>query len=558
MVQQVKQPESATGLGSMFDDIGTIAVIGLTIFAVAAVLFAARMIVEYDRRLKAAKRREALTIETSEEQMMQILKRMPLAIIAMSAQDGNRVLFTNEQADALLAGKNPLMLPFLGENGINLPPYKNPFRLALSGQIEHDRTKIRLARADGRIGYIEISSTFLDEEDEKSDILFMMNDVSEKVVAETALNQAQKLEAIGQLTGGVAHDFNNLLTPIVGGLDMLRKEKNLTPRAKRVIEAALQASQRATTLIQRLLAFARRQTLHISNVDAKELVFGIEDLIRRTLEPNIDFKIEATESMGVKVDASQLELAVLNLVINSRDALPEGGSIGVGVECVNIDGHEGLDIPNGEYVCISVTDNGSGMSDDTIKKAIEPFFSTKGIGKGTGLGLSMAHGLAAQSGGELRITSAVGLGTRIDMFFPKVEIEEKAEDGNEIYDNFNPQQLTILVVDDEEIVRQATTEVLRDLGHDVIQASSGMNALGILRKTPEINLVVTDHLMPGMTGANLATEIYNSYPRLPVMIITGYTNLDELPKNVPFLSKPFKQREMAKMIEYVTTKHRRS
>jgi CheY-like chemotaxis protein len=144
------------------------------------------------------------------------------------------------------------------------------------------------------------------------------------------------------------------------------------------------------------------------------------------------------------------------------------------------------------------------------------------------------------------------------MFFPKVEIEEKTEDGNEIYDNFNPQQLTILVVDDEEIVRQATTEVLRDLGHDVIQASSGMNALGILRKTPEINLVVTDHLMPGMTGANLATEIYNSYPRLPVMIITGYTNLDELPKNVPFLSKPFKQREMAKMIEYVTTKHRRS
>lgn len=507
----------------------------------------------FDRRVGAIMVREARSVAANERHLRQILTRMPLGIVAVSSLGENETLFTNPQAEAILGGRSPLSLPFLDIEGMALPAKDNPFRRALGGEAIADRTLMRVARPDGRVGFLEVSATRLNDDDGSSEIVFMIHDATARMEAETALNQAQKLETIGHLTGGVAHDFNNLLTPIVGGLDMLRREKDLSARAQRVIEGALQASQRATTLVQRLLAFARRQTLQARTIDASALVDGLQDLIIRTLGPTVETVLETPEPAGVRVDPSQLELAILNLAVNGRDAMGEGGKITIAVHSVTIDGHVGLGVPNGDYVCISVSDTGTGMSEATMRRAIEPFFSTKGVGKGTGLGLSMAHGLAAQSNGELRIVSAVGMGTRVDLFFPRVELEHDQDAREEGEEAQTIAAMTVLVVDDEEVVRQATAEVLRDLGHEVVQASSGIQAVGMIRSNPDIRLVVTDHLMPGMTGAALAGEISTLAPSLPVLIITGYANPDELPKHLPFLAKPFRQKDLARMIGNLMT-----
>lgn len=536
--------QSATG--SL--DQGTLAV--LVGSGTITILFLALMSAVFDRRLGEVELREARSVAANEQHLRQILTRMPLGIVAISTTPPHETLFSNPQADGILGGRSPLNLPFLDGEGHALAQKDNPFRKALVGEAWPDRSMMRLARPDGRNGYLEVSATRLRDGERASEIVFMINDSTARMEAELALNQAQKLETIGQLTGGVAHDFNNLLTPIVGGLDMLRREKDLSPRALRVIEGATQASQRAATLVQRLLSFARRQTLQPRVVDSRALLDGLRDLISRTLGPTIETEIDAPVSLGVKIDPSQLELAILNLAVNSRDAMPSGGRISIATRQVTIEGHEGLSLPNGEYVRLTVCDNGTGMSEETLRRAIEPFFSTKGLGKGTGLGLSMAHGLAAQSNGEMRITSALGAGTRIDMFLPLVEIEADQsvtmdDDGG---DEPRVDPVTVLVVDDEDLVRQATSEVLRDMGHEVLQASSGLTALACLKSNPDIRLVVTDHLMPGMTGAALAGEISRIAPSLPVLIITGYANPDELPRNLPFLAKPFRQRDLARTV----------
>lgn len=504
----------------------------------------------FDRRLGMYAMMQAKASAASENHLRQILTRMPLGIVVISGGESREILFTNPQADAVLGGRSPINLPFLDADGLTLPARDNPFRRALEGEALEDRTLMRIARPDGRSGFLEIGATKLRDEDGSSEIVFMIDDATSRIEAETTINQAQKLETIGQLTGGVAHDFNNLLTPIVGGLDMLRREKDLSARAQRVIDGAMQASQRAATLVQRLLAFARRQTLQPRTVDAAGLLSGLEDLIGRTLGPTIDTFIETMEPVGVHVDPGQLELAILNLAINSRDAMPDGGRINITAKAITVDAHQGLTVPDGDYVCISVADNGTGMSEVTLRRAIEPFFSTKGVGKGTGLGLSMAHGLAAQSNGELRITSALGMGTRIDLFFPRVPIEneEEAREDGEV--EMTP-AMRVLVVDDEEVVRNATSEVLKDMGHEVIQASSGIQALNMIKAAVEIDLVVTDHLMPGMTGAVLARELSNLVPDLPVLVITGYANPDELPKHLPRLTKPFRQKDLARTISTI-------
>lgn len=515
--------------------------------ATVALLALGLMFAVFDRRLGAVQLREAKSVAENERHLRQILSRMPLGIVAVSTNEPYETVFANPLAHEILGGRSPLGLPFLDVQGTALPARENPFRRALAGESWPDRAIMRIARPDGRTGFLEVSATRLHEEDGSSEIVFMITDATTRIETENTLNQAQKLETIGQLTGGVAHDFNNLLTPILGGLDMLRREKGLSPRANRVIEGAMQASQRAATLVQRLLAFARRQTLQAVSVDMKGLLEGLHDLIVRTLGPTIETVVDVPETLGVRVDPSQLELAILNLAVNSRDAMPDGGRLTISARSHMVDNHLGLSVPNGEYVRITVEDDGTGMSEDVLKRAIEPFFSTKGLGKGTGLGLSMAHGLAAQSNGEMRITSAPGSGTRIDLYLPRIEmtVEASADADEEVADQ--PQSVTVLVVDDEELVRQATAEVLRDMGHEVLQAASAIQALGMLKSNPDIRLVVSDHLMPVMTGATLAMEMRTQAPDVPIMIITGYANPDALPKGLPFLAKPFRQRDLARM-----------
>jgi signal transduction histidine kinase/CheY-like chemotaxis protein len=374
----------------------------------------------------------------------------------------------------------------------------------------------------------------------------------EREEALAQLHEAQKLETIGQLTGGVAHDFNNLLTPVMGNLDLLRRRIPADDsRSQRLVENALQATGRAATLVQRLLAFARRQDLQPKAVDVSGLLAGIEDLVMRSIGPIISVTVRSPPNMpAARVDPSQLELAVLNLAINARDAMPSGGRLNIEVRQEEVRPRPWEALKAGNYICISVVDTGVGMDAATLKRAIEPFFSTKGVGKGTGLGLSMVHGLAAQSGGALLLSSKMGIGTRAELWLPVADEEATASEQTQSEAIPAARPSIVLLVDDEELVRIGTAEMLMDLGYSVIQASSGVEALGILRRGEiEIDLLVSDYLMPGLGGAEMAREARKLQPALPVLLITGYTNLIQGPgSELPRLAKPFRQAELASRI----------
>ena len=376
----------------------------------------------------------------------------------------------------------------------------------------------------------------------------VVSDVTARKEADAQLAQSQKMDAIGQLTGGVAHDFNNLLTPIVGSLDMLRRRYPEDERAQRLVGGAVQAAERAATLTQRLLAFARRQALKPQPVDAGALIEGMADLLERSLGPTIAMVFELPRHLPcVRVDPNQLELALLNLAINARDAMPGGGKLTISAGSIVADDRNLLALEAGHYVRITATDTGTGMDKATLARATEPFFSTKGVGKGTGLGLSMIHGLAAQSGGTLRIESAPGQGTSIDIWLPVSE-EAAASAPDPCAEPVRAMAAAkILLVDDEEVVRAATAEMLRDIGYAVTEATSAAQALAAIRNGIEIDAVVTDYLMPVMTGAQLIHELRRDGRRLPVLLITGYAAKGEdVPTGVPVLAKPFRQSDLAR------------
>ncbi|QIL03363.1 response regulator [Sphingomonas sinipercae] len=362
------------------------------------------------------------------------------------------------------------------------------------------------------------------------------------------LHEAQKLETLGQLTGGVAHDFNNLLTPVIGNLDLLRRRLEPGDRSHRLIDASLQAASRASTLVQRLLAFARRQDLRPRSIDIASLLDGMTDLIRRSLDPAIEVEIShADELPPARVDPNQLELAVLNLAINARDAMPRGGKLEIiaAAETVKTAGR----LQPGDYVRISVRDEGSGMDADTLSRAVEPFFSTKGVGKGTGLGLSMVHGLAAQLGGMLSLKSEKGVGTQADIWLPVASEAPVATDVDVRSVIPASRRATILLVDDEELVRTGTADMLSDLGYDVVDANSGAEALKMLRDGVEPDLLISDYLMPGMNGVELITQARTLAPAMQAMLITGYSTIAEGPgASLPRLAKPFRHAELAEFV----------
>ncbi|MAF29889.1 MAG: hybrid sensor histidine kinase/response regulator [Croceicoccus sp.] len=370
----------------------------------------------------------------------------------------------------------------------------------------------------------------------------------EREAVSAQLHEAQKLETLGQLTGGVAHDFNNLLTPIVGTLDLVRRRIE-DERMQKLLDGALQASERARTLVARLLAFARRQNLEARATDISLLVEGMVDLIQRSIGPtiHIDFATNDTGATAM-VDPNQLELALLNLAVNARDAMPDGGCLKLRTRKVTqSDGRHGL--PDGDYVLVEVTDTGVGMDAATLSHAIEPFYSTKGVGKGTGLGLSMVHGLAGQSGGFLQLDSAEGYGTTATLWLPAADPEALAAPDKLEEWSQGQTGLNILLVDDEALVRQGTGAILHDLGHNVLEVDAGGDALGVLRSQP-VDILVTDYLMPGMSGLELARSARKLRRDLPVLMITGFADLvDDSASDVSRLSKPFHVRELAQAIE---------
>jgi PAS domain S-box-containing protein len=381
-------------------------------------------------------------------------------------------------------------------------------------------------------------------------------DISERLRAEAqlteaqeALRQSQKMEAMGQLTGGVAHDFNNLLTPIIGSLDMLVRRELGSERERRLIGGALQSAERAKTLVQRLLAFARRQPLQPTAVDVKGLVSGMADLIASTSGPQIDVRVRLADDLPPAVaDANQLEMAILNLAVNARDAMPNGGILTISAARESVRPGHRSKLPQGHYVRLTVADTGMGMDQATLSRAIEPFFSTKGIGKGTGLGLSMVHGLASQLDGGLTISSAPGEGTEIDLWLPVSLIGAK----DEACASGSPAKPrgrgTALLVDDEELVRMSTADMLMDLGYIVVEASSAEDALKLVGEGLRPDLLVTDHLMPGMTGVELARDLRSRRPELPVLIVSGYAEAEGIAPEIARLTKPFRNSELAESL----------
>jgi PAS domain S-box-containing protein len=383
-------------------------------------------------------------------------------------------------------------------------------------------------------------------------------DITEKRNAQLELEQAreslfqsQKLEAIGQLTGGVAHDFNNLLMVVLTSLSMVRRRVAGDDKLVHLVDNAMQGAQRGVSLTQRMLAFARKQPLRPEAVDLAVLITGMADMMERTLGPTIAIERRfAAQLPPVLVDAHQLELSILNLAVNARDAMPDGGALTF--TATEVAGTAAQALPPGRYVQLSVTDTGSGMDAATLARAAEPFFTTKGVGKGTGLGLAMVQGLAAQSGGKFALSSEPGRGTSVSLWLPvavdggtagwPIAHPTAAEPGR------GAQALKILAVDDDPLVLAGTCSMLEDLGHAVLAASSAHEALELARSEPGIELVITDHVMPRMTGWQLLEALRQDHPSLRMILASGYVDLPTGATVVHRLVKPYDQQQLVDAI----------
>jgi signal transduction histidine kinase/ActR/RegA family two-component response regulator len=371
---------------------------------------------------------------------------------------------------------------------------------------------------------------------------------------EEQLHQSQKMEAVGQLTGGVAHDFNNLLAVILGNLNLLRKHMKDEGPTRRLVDSAIEGAERGAALTQRLLAFARRQGLSPRSIDIPELVAGLGDLIRRSLGPEIRTTTSFPPSLpAVNADPNQLELALLNLMVNARDAMPLGGTITISSRVEMVGEHSTSGLKPGSYVCITLTDTGHGMDAATLARAAEPFFTTKGVGKGTGLGLSMAHGFAVQSGGALKLASRLNVGTTAEIWLPEGTRAAQDAPAPKPRQRITARNCTVLVVDDDALVGGATVAMLEDLGHTALEADSGERALKVLAEKRSIDVVITDQSMPGMTGLQLARRIRERWPDMPIVLVTGHANLAEggEPDLPHLLTKPFLQKDLAEAVAAV-------
>jgi PAS domain S-box-containing protein len=364
-----------------------------------------------------------------------------------------------------------------------------------------------------------------------------------------ALFQAQKMQAIGQLSGGIAHDFNNLLTVILGNLEIVRKRIGDDSKITRLLDNANQGALRGVALTQRMLAFARRQELKTESVEIPTLVEGITGLLRSSLGPSVVLETRFTETIEpVWADKNQLELAVLNLATNARDAMPHGGKLLISARSEDVGDHSSLTPMTGRYVCLSINDTGEGMDDATLAVAMDPFFTTKGVGKGTGLGLSMVHGFIEQLGGRFILKSQNGKGTTAELWIPVATQGSIAKPAQEEAAPPVP-RLCVLVVDDDSLVLTSTCLLLEDLGHQVISAVSGAQALTVLDSEQAIDLVITDMAMPQMNGAQLAQAIRSIRPDLPIILATGYAErLEGFATRLPRLSKPFTQLNLVEII----------
>jgi len=424
----------------------------------------------------------------------------------------------------------------------NVTFLERPFHPTTFVSLAQSALRGRRRQYDARARLVELNELTADLERRVEDR------TAEHAAAVAQLHEAQKIETLGQLTGGVAHDFNNLLTPITGALDLLNRQYGHTDdRTRRLLSNALQAADRAKTLLQRLLGFARRQALQTEAVDLAALLSGMRDLISSAVGPTIQVQLRCEADLpAALVDPNQLELAILNLCVNARDAMPNGGPLTILAEGLAIGPASSPRLQPGFYLRVSVIDAGVGMDEDTLSRAVEPFYSTKETGRGTGLGLSMVHGLAAQLGGGFQLTSVPGEGTRADLYLPSAgETARPGRTSEMDLAHTIGRKLNILLIDDEDLVRVATAEMIRDLGHDVAEASGGAEGIALLDDGLQADVVITDYMMPVMDGAEVARRVGTSRPDVPVLLITGYTGASDKVLHLPRLAKPFGRAELA-------------
>lgn len=528
--------------------------------------------------------RERVLRERQNARYHAIVDSAPDAIVTID-EDQN-IQWVNGAVDHVLGYGHAELI---GQNlGILLQP-DNPLLPLLSGQLRQQRQNRAISVVgrykNGKLGHFDISFGHW-RADQRDFVTTIWRDVTERVNADLALREArdalqesneelehrvnertrerevalrqlhesQKMESIGQLTGGVAHDFNNLLAVILGSLSLLKKALPEDPRIYRLLDRAIQGAERGATLTTRLLAFARRQELKVEVVALQTLIPEMLDFLRHSVGPNILIHAEILPDVGsIAVDANQLELALINLGVNARDAMPQGGSLTI--TCHNEESAGKVGLPSGSFVCIAVTDTGEGMSDATLARAQEPFFTTKGVGKGTGLGLSMVHGFTAQSGGALRLESQPGKGTTVTMWLPRAA--EGAKAAGAVSPTAHPKlskSLRVLLVDDDILVSMGAADMLLDLGHSVTEAQSGVHALKLMETDSGFDVVVTDYAMPGMNGFELAQRIKEKHPNMPIILATGYAELPSV-RSIEFghLSKPYTSSHLMAALENAFT-----
>ncbi|WP_281041150.1 response regulator [Rhizobium sp. BK251] len=440
----------------------------------------------------------------------------------------------------------------------------------LKSAIENTHTafEIRIAHRDGSP---RVVSWMTSREEDRiyaygRDVTFEKRQKTALEETEAQLRQAQKMEAVGQLTGGIAHDFNNMLTGVIGALAIIKRRiaANRLDELDTFIDAATKSAHRAAALTHRLLAFSRRQSLDRQPVDLKQLVGSMEDLFRRTLGEQVELLINVTPGTWKAVtDVNQFESAILNLVINARDAMPDGGKLTIETDNVvfaETDLARGETLLPGSYIVLAVSDTGIGMSQATIEKAFDPFFTTKPIGQGTGLGLSMIYGFAQQSGGHVRIYSQVGLGTTIKLYLPGSPEEASAPKSSSVSQFVPPrgEGETILVVEDDEAVRMLVVDVLKELGYRVVEAIDGAEALPIIEGTRRIDLLISDVGLPGLNGRQLAEIAIGARPSLRVLFVTGYaataaSRADFLAPGMDMITKPFSIDDLAQKVREILT-----
>ncbi len=539
---------SDEGTAALDHDMLGIAVAGVTLVILLFVLLASL----FDRRLAELSAQEASNLRMSQAALRDIYRHTPLPLHTLD--ENSRIMKASDAWLDLLGYSRDEVIgrrfsdflpePAEGESTLDIP--------ALVGKAEVRDLDCRIVAKSGAVLNVLISAKAeRDAAGRMIRALCGLVDVTAHRQAEEALRQAQKMEAVGQFTGGVAHDFNNLLAVVVGSLDRLRRHLIEDREALTLVENASAAAERGVTLTQRMLAFARQQRLAPEAVSLPALVESIRDLLRHSLGAGAELRIALPSDLPpVAVDRVQLELALINLAANGRDAMPEGGTLTISAHARRITPETPGPLAAGTYVCITVADSGEGMDEATLVRARDPFFTTKAVGKGTGLGLSMVHGLAEQSGGRLELKSRKGSGSTAEIWLPAVTGTPAAAPAATAppEPDAPPNPLRVLAVDDDPLVLMNTVFLLEELGHSAVEAHSGADALTHLEAGDAVDLVVTDQGMPEMTGLQLLAAIRERWPRLPVLIATGYA---DLPSGLPHVrvSKPFDARNLAAAID---------